>query len=125
MGQLYPTSVLSDQGPQPDPTEPLQGVEANPRLACTYSQPITATTSGNLPTSSRMQRLLEILHLDSSVLSTHKVKCLQDFIVQHEDVFALDNSELGITDLVTYSIDTGDQPPIRQPVRRTLFTLRS
>ena len=125
LGQLHPASVLSDQEPQPHPTEPLQGVEANPRLAYTYSQPLTATTSGNLPTSSRMQRLLEILHLDSSVLSTHEVKCLQDFIVQHEDVFALDNSELGTTDLVTHSIDTGDQPPIRQPVRRTPFALRS
>jgi len=40
-------------------------------------------------------------------------------------VFALDNSELGTTDLVTHSIDTGDQPPICQPVRRTPFALRS
>ena len=30
LGQLYPTSTLSDQEPKPDPTEPLKGDGANP-----------------------------------------------------------------------------------------------
>ena len=38
-------------------------------------------------------------------------------------MFALD-PELGSTDLVTHSIDTGSHSPIRQPVRRTPFALR-
>ena len=92
-------------------------------MACTHSCPTTDIE--NLPTSSRVQSLLELLHLESSVLSIQELKCLQDFLIQHEDVFALDSSELGSTDIVTHSIDTGDQPPIRQPVRQTPFALRS
>ena len=49
----------------------------------------------------------------------------QTCIVQHEDVFALVNSEVGTIDLVTHSIDTGDEPPIQQPVQQTPFALRS
>ena len=39
-------------------------------------------------------------------------------------MFALTSSELGSTDLVTHSIETGSHSPIRQPVRRTPFALR-
>ena len=123
LGQLYPASILSDQDPQPDTTEPLKGDGVNPRMACTHSCPTTDIE--NLPTSSRVQSLLELLHLESSVLSIQELKYLQDFLIQHEDVFAFDSSELGSTDIVTHSIDTGDQPPIRQPVRQTPFALRS
>ena len=42
-----------------------------------------------------------------------------------QDVFALDSSELGTTELVTHSIDTGQHHPIKQPLRRIPFALRS
>ena len=32
-------------------------------------------------------------------------------------------SELGLTDLVSHTINTGDNPPIQQPVRHTPFAL--
>ena len=40
-------------------------------------------------------------------------------------MLAVDASELGTTDLVTHSIDTGDHPPVRQPHRRMPFALRT
>ena len=43
---------------------------------------------------------------------------------QYADVFALDSSELGSTDIVTHTIDTADHPPIHQQARRTPFALR-
>ena len=39
-------------------------------------------------------------------------------------MFALDDSELGHTDLVQHHVDTGDHPPIKQPVRRVPFVYR-
>lgn len=36
-------------------------------------------------------------------------------------MFALDESELGQTSLVTHSINTGEYPPIKQQPRRTPF----
>ena len=34
-------------------------------------------------------------------------------------------SELGLTDLVSHTINTGDNPPIQQPVRQTPFALHN
>jgi len=42
------------------------------------------------------------------------VRDLWKILVEYQDVFAIDNKELGCTDLVQHSIDTGDAPPIRQ-----------
>ena len=41
------------------------------------------------------------------------------------DVFAMDPSELGSTDLVTHHIDTGEHQPIRQLPRRMPYSLQS
>ena len=48
----------------------------------------------------------------------------QKELTSFHDVFALTPEELETTDLVTHSINTAGHPPIRQPVRRTPFTLR-
>ena len=40
------------------------------------------------------------------------------------DVFALDNTELGHTELVQHQVDAGDTTPIKQPVRRVPFVFR-
>ena len=40
-------------------------------------------------------------------------------------LLAFDNSELATTELVTHTIDTGDHRPIKQPLRRTPFALRT
>lgn len=49
---------------------------------------------------------------------------LVTLLASYSDVFTLDSIELGTTDVVTHSIETGDHRPTRQPVRRTPFTLR-
>ena len=36
----------------------------------------------------------------------------------YADVFSRSEYDLGLTDIVTHSIDTGDAKPIRQPLRR-------
>ena len=49
---------------------------------------------------------------------------LRFLVAEYSDIFALDKSELGVTDIVSHTIDTSSNPPIRQPVRRTPFALR-
>ena len=39
---------------------------------------------------------------------------LKELILEFNDVFALDDTELGCTTLVEHAIDTGDHAPIRQ-----------
>ena len=49
---------------------------------------------------------------------------LRELVEEYSDIFALDSTELGTTELVTHSIDTGDSHPIRQPLRRIPFALQ-
>jgi len=37
---------------------------------------------------------------------------MKDLISEFSDVFALDNSELGCTDILQHSVNTGDHLPI-------------
>ena len=39
-------------------------------------------------------------------------------------MFAIDDTELGTTDVARHCIKTGDHPPIKQPPRRVPFSLR-
>ena len=71
----------------------------------------------------RMQSLEGVLRLGQSLSGEEKSR-LRDLLLEFDDVFALDSTELGSTDVVQHRIDTGDQLPIRQPARRIPFALR-
>ena len=51
-------------------------------------------------------------------------KQLQELLLQHDGVFALDDQELGETDRVTHSIDTGNAKPVQTLPRRLPYALR-
>ena len=72
---------------------------------------------------SQVLKLLNTLTMSESDLTVDQLVSLKTLIAEYSDVFALDMSELGLTDLVSHTINTGDNPPIRQPVRRTPFAL--
>ena len=72
----------------------------------------------------REARLLAQLGLNLSRLPPAAQQKLETLLASYSDVFALDSSELGTTDVVTHSIMTGDHWLIRQPVRRTPLALR-
>ena len=75
-------------------------------------------------TKERMQRLKDGWQVEERSLVGEEMKSLKSLVCEYADVFALDSSELGSTDLVTHTIDTGDSPPIKQSARRTPFALR-
>ena len=72
----------------------------------------------------RKQKLLDALKLAEAPLDAAQQLRLENLLERNADVFALDSSELGTTDLVTHSIETGDHVPTRQPLRRMPFSLR-
>ena len=74
-------------------------------------------------TPERYQRLLEALELPEE-LGNDEMKQLKELLRESADVFALDDSELGCTDLVRHVIDTGDHSPLRQPPHRTPMVYR-
>ena len=69
-------------------------------------------------------KLFEALKTDESNLTADEAGLLKELVREYSDIFILDSTELGTTDLVTHSIDTGDSHPIRQPLRRIQFALQ-
>ena len=62
-----------------------------------------------------LQKLKEVLKLDTLVLTPAEHSQLTSLIEEFADALALDHTELGKTSLVTHHIDTGDSAPIKQP----------
>ena len=57
-------------------------------------------------------------------LNALQVEKFKQLLKKSTDVFALNDSELGCTDIVSHSIDTGDKPPVKQPPYRTPMIYR-
>lgn len=60
----------------------------------------------------RGDQVLDTLDIDHETLSGKEEAALQALVREYANVFALDSSEMGGTDLVQYVINTGDHPPI-------------
>ena len=73
----------------------------------------------------RRQRLLQRLQLQLDHLTPSQRSEMEACIISYVDVFTLDATKLGTTTLAEHTIKTGDQAPIRQPLRRMLFSLRA
>lgn len=69
-------------------------------------------------------KIVDALGLDHADLNSAESEQLKAAVLDYADLFALSPFELGVTDLVSYSTDTGDHPPVRQPACRMPFSLR-
>ena len=56
-------------------------------------------------------KLLNTLTISESYLTVDQLALLRDLVTEYYDVLALDMSELGLIDLVSHTISTGDNPP--------------
>lgn len=72
-----------------------------------------------ISTPDRCAKLLEVLQLPLDRLSSEEGKQLTAVICEFADVFAYDDTELGCTDILRHTIDTGEHSPIRQQPYRT------
>ena len=72
----------------------------------------------------RLQKLFDTLSLEKGSLTDDQFSCLKKLIADYSDVFTLDSTELGHTDLVQHHVDTGDSQPVKQPARRVPFVYR-
>ena len=78
------------------------------------------TPNQDIPTPvERTKQLLEDLQPESEILSEKDKDKWRAFLTEYNHLFTLNKSELGSTNVITHSIDTGDHPPIRQTVRHT------
>ena len=84
---------------------------------CELQEGTVSTVDKDNFNESRLTSLEESLRLDSEYLTEEQVMRVSTLVKEYADVFALDSSELDSTDLVTHSVNTGDTPPIKQPIR--------
>ena len=89
----------------------------DPVLQCAQVETIPKTPE-------RLHSLIEALNLSSEKLSVEKQKQLRDLLDEFSDVFALSDAELGCTNLVKHSIDTGENRPFRRQPYRTPIVRR-
>ena len=73
---------------------------------------------------SHWPKLCEQLNLPEGDISPGELAQLEEMLHAAEDVFALDDTELGHTSLVQHGVDTGDHPPVKQLPRRLPFSRR-
>lgn len=96
----------------------VDGEEAKPEAPYIAA----VTEEGHL--DGRFQQLLSALNLQLEHLSLIERKQLLNTLEANTDVFALDATELGTTEIVSHKIDTGEKQPIKQGLRRIPFSLR-
>ena len=100
--------------------------EMAPQPSCS-APPATGAEHPGTETDSRahrLEKLYEVLLLEKGAVTQEQCNALKQLIAANADVFALSDDELGHTDLVQHHVDTGDSPPIKQPVRRVPFFYR-
>ncbi|MCP4488249.1 MAG: hypothetical protein GY820_13140 [Gammaproteobacteria bacterium] len=71
----------------------------------------------------RVEKLLGIVPFGEEATEEEQSK-VKEILANYNDVFAVEERELGDCNLVEVEISTGDAKPIAQPLRRTPITIR-
>ena len=127
LGTVRSTEVEAQCGVDPVPypageEDPLPFPPSDP-LECESSSSAAALKAVEC-TPERAARLMKELELPTDQLSTPEMAELTALLTEFSDVFALDDSELGCTDLVKHVMDTGNHAPIKQQPYRTPIVRR-
>ena len=110
-----------DEGMVLGVVENAEILEVPPNQGATNSAAVNRLDS-SADHEQRKEKLLDTLKLPT--LPPDELQQLKDFLVDHHDVFSLEEGERGETDIVQFEIDTGDAPPQKQPPRRMPFVVR-
>jgi Reverse transcriptase (RNA-dependent DNA polymerase) len=62
--------------------------------------------------------ILEMTQRLSNELNAEQQGTVENLLWNYQDILSVDDFDLGYTDLVSHTIDTGDSPPLRETLRR-------
>ena len=68
--------------------------------------------------------MVDLVKCSSTKLTPEQVAKMEKLVMEYQDVFSQDAQDLGCTLLVQHSIDTADNPLIKQPYCRVLLAKR-
>ena len=115
--------VVLEEGCEIGYLEPIELVPEEVEACTLAATRKEQTQSKPFEMSPRVEKLLDQLDLEETLTEAESCK-LKDLTVKFSDVFALDPSELGRTDVVQHTVDTSTHQPIRQLLYRVSFALR-
>ena len=124
LGNVEPVELVAEGEEELENQVVVSVVEAGPTGEEVVTGQVSAVEAGPSAGEERQEKLMTQLDFSEDHLSAAEKQELKAMVTQYADVFALDSSELGTTDVVEHHIHTGDSPPVRQAVRRTPFALR-
>ena len=99
-----------------------QAVEASAMVSAIQTE--DTQEEGGDAEKKRSEKLLQLMDWERPKLTPEQREKIRSLLMEYEDVFALDPSELGSTDVIQHEVDTGDSLPIKQPPRCMPFVLR-
>ena len=115
LGKLQQAVLLS----APTPTEEAIGSEVKMVHTQTSRQLPSSVQEGGIAVS-----IPEVVAQSLEDLPTTESDQLRTILTEYADTFTQSDADLGSTNVVSHSINTGDHSPIRQPPRRIPFALR-
>ena len=128
LGSLYPATVIEESGSRPEGTSAEQGVVRAFRSVQYQAGDETAQEIQGQPEPTKMpdreEALLNTLDLGPATLEDKEREKLKELVLEYAQLFALNPSELGFTDVVQHTIDTGDSRTLCQLPRHIPFALR-
>ena len=112
LGSLYPATVIEESKSRPEGTSAEQGVvRPFPSVQYQAGDETFQETQGQ-PEPTRMpereEALLDALELAPGTLKNEEREKLMELVLEYTQLFALNPYELGFTDVVQHTIDTGD-----------------
>ena len=115
-----------NRGVQISTATQVEVVEVNTdcKKTCDKSVDLFRVSSMDKRRTERGKKLLDLLEQDETHLSTLEKRTLNECLCNYHEAFVLDPNERGETELVQFTIDTGDEHPRRQPARRMPFAVR-
>ena len=78
------------------------------------------TNEINLP-----DHLLDLFQRSSKYLNDEQKEKMFELLLFHKDVFSVSSDDLGCTSLIKHKIETGNEKPVRQPLRRQPIAKRA
>ena len=114
VGKLYPVT--------------LEGPEVSERTLEPANVRALNTTESSSDDENHWEKLCKVLQVSDDSSGTKPnvgdISKFYQMLKLYANVFVFEDGQLGSTNVVTHSINTGDSPPIKQPVRRIPFALR-
>ena len=110
---VKPQSVRIKAGTNLADLQPVEVDESESVCSASTTTKPTVIDKLNVPEFVR-----DLVNGSHSSLSDSFRRTLVDILCSYEDVFSKSENDLGLTDIVTHQIDTGNARPIRQPLRR-------